>query len=150
MSVRNLIAAGLIAGGFVALLIMRPIANTSGATSNQCSIAAMAQEYGVTLTSTSGAAPAAESAARTDLLAEFPGAIVAQEEVATLRSASAPVLDGHRGLLMQIEGVPGNVAGPAGAQPPVVTVTCAVSVYDADTGQFLTTMKDMVPVAPAN
>jgi hypothetical protein len=125
----------ILGGGAMALASQNPSATG-------CSIDAMLREYGITGTTVASHA-AFLSAATAQVKLEYPNAVIGDYRVASLRSADLPVVDGQVALLMRLDGATGAFSGSVGVQPQPARVTCAMSIYDASTGQFIATLKDL-------
>ena len=115
---------------------------SQGVNATGCSIDAMLSEYGITST-TIASDSAYLSSATAQVKLEYPDAVIGDHRIASLRSSDLPVVDGQVALLMRVDGATGAMSGPVGVQPQPMTVTCAMAVYDAGTGQFIATLKDM-------
>ncbi len=102
-----------------------------------CTLAGFAAANGIALS-----APTGKSLAVTgDLsaaLAREPGSSVVEQTVVHMQSAQVPPLNGRNGVLMRLANVPPQpVIGPVGSAPEMAPVACAITIYDADSGEFL-------------
>lgn len=77
----------------------------------------------------------------TDMANRFPGATVVEQAVLDLTSKSIPPVDGHRALVVRLDGMADQpVFGPVGNKPESLPVACGIAIYDADTGEFIVSM----------
>jgi len=79
------------------------------------------------------------------VLAEFPTATVAEQDVGMATSISLPTLNGHRVVAMLLANAPGIIlaGSPEGNPDGAISVpACTVTIYDADTGAFLVTIRE--------
>jgi hypothetical protein len=144
---RRALAAVATLGVVAALFAFDGARTTTGAMSaSECSIASMAAEFGFTAEPTQQRAVSAAKAR--DQVSELePNATVSDELVGILRSERLPVVDGRVGLIFRLEGV---IPPPAGSPRPDgargqssesgIRITCAISIFDAQTGEFLVSM----------
>jgi len=113
-----------------------------------CSIVSMATEYGIDLGQAGTATKDAEALALEHVHADAPAGTVAEQVVAAVKSANLPVVDGHIALIVRIEGgtgLAGGSPGPSGVLSSPEPLRCALSIFDADSGEFLVNLKDYGP-----
>lgn len=141
--------------GWLAILAILPVAAIASvaapvqsSTSAGCSIDGMLALPGVDvdLTPTAGAA-------NTDALdafqATFETATVATSETSRVSAAGVPAIDGRTAIVILFSDPTVVPAGlPAGSEPELYTVGCALAFYDASTGQYLAAVKRLDQVDP--
>jgi hypothetical protein len=77
-------------------------------------------------------------------LKEFPGSTVVEERLAKISSVVVPVVDGRTAWVLRLANVPDTPSGgPIGAQVGNLQTLCTVTMYDADTGEFLITIRNL-------
>jgi hypothetical protein len=91
------------------------------------------------------------AAAYNNLESIHPGTRVVEEQVGRAHSAQLPIVQNHNVLVARVEGegdMPiGGPVGRPGDSPQVVmgSVSCAIAVYDSDTGEFLVEWQVLTP-----
>ncbi len=132
----SLLLALTFAGAFVARAATQGVPD--------CSIAGMADEYGLTLTTPSVSDPVAEDQLVRSVARDYPGASIADQQVATIDSKGLPTVDGRQGVVVLLAGVtPVGIGAPQGFQPGPIRARCVVSVYEALSGEFLVSLEDL-------
>jgi len=123
-------------------------AGTSGSQAFVCSIDSVAAYFGISMTpNSSPVSSLARAQIDADLAGRAPGATIVAERVSDLRSAPVPMLDGHRAVVRQVDGMPNDmILGPLGQAAVPARVSCGVAFYDADTGAFLTDYEKLEPL----
>lgn len=82
--------------------------------------------------------------ARRAALAANPGATIDEQFLAKVTSEALPTLNGHRVVFLRLGNMPLEpLSGPIGSSPGLGRVQCAVTAYDADTGDFLVQMEHL-------
>lgn len=122
------------------------VAGVSAATSpsTACSIQSMAAEYGLTIGAPSAKSLADSASIDASVASEYPASSVVDRTNASIKSDRLPTLDGRDAVLIELANVQdAAVGGPVGFEPGTIRVVCAVTIYDADTGEFLATLKDL-------
>jgi hypothetical protein len=115
-------------------------------TATSCSVDRMAVEYGLSLDPVSSAARAAGQIAASIAADPRYGPIVSQQ-VANIRSQRLSVVDGRVAVVALLSGGPARgIGGPVGLQSGLAQTTCAMTIYDANTGEFLATVEDLAVV----
>ena len=118
--------------------------------SSQCTIKAEMEAMNVQLDS---ALPPGlmVAAAHSNLERIHPGSRVVEEQAGRAHSAQLPIVQNHDVLVARVEGegdMPiGGPVGKPGDAPQVVmgSVSCAIAVYDSDTGEFLVEWQVLTP-----
>lgn len=111
-----------------------------------CSIDSMGIAHGFSV-ATSGSVPSAMSIAEAAAIEEFPGATIADEQVGVIKSDSIPPIDGRVAIVFSMQNVaPMQDSGGAAGKSELMQVDCAVVAYDATTGQFIVSIRDMEPL----
>lgn len=136
---RNRAIAMLTAGAIVVgalIFVARLQAGTD------CSIAWMANDFGLELSSSSAMTQTETQAFTTEVLKQFPSATIEETERAAVKSSRLPPVSGHEVSLLRLGNLPPEAVGaPAGQQPLALDVSCAMSIYDSGTGAFIVTLK---------
>jgi hypothetical protein len=82
----------------------------------------------------------------------YPGGAAVEQTTGVLTSDQMPSVSGHRATVVRIDGA--AALGPGGTPPPDglasvpdrTLATCTVTIFDADTGEFLVSMQDARPL----
>jgi hypothetical protein len=77
-----------------------------------------------------------------------PGARAVEEMVGRAHSAQLPIVENHSVVILRVEGEEDlPIGGPVDTTHPVVMgrVSCAIAVYDSDTGEFLVEWQTLTP-----
>jgi hypothetical protein len=134
---------GLVTAVLLTLLVVSR--GVLGATPTaDCSIDSMAREYGFTVEPQTAPASTDESAIANAELTVFPGARVAEQSRAIVRSKQIPSIDGHSALILRLDGMPDSpIGGPHDEAKQDARTLCAVAIYDRDSGDFLVRLRDL-------
>jgi hypothetical protein len=155
--------ASLRTRGWLLLLAIVPVAALAGAatpvqssSAAECTIAGMMKTPGVEFALASSGpslnatkAATAASAAVTTFEAAYPAGDVRDATVSSVSAPGVPDIDGHTASMVLFSDPTVVPAGlPVGSEPELYTVGCAIAFYDAQTGQYLATVKRLDPVTP--
>jgi hypothetical protein len=120
----------LAAGTSVALFV-------SHAQADQCSIESFRASNGISF-STATVPPTVEASAVNQAIERNPGASVAEQETAHLRSSQIPALNNRDLVLIRLTNVrPEPITGPVGATEKLAAVTCSIWIYDGLDASFV-------------
>jgi hypothetical protein len=109
-----------------------------------CSIDGVATKSGLIVDRLDAPVSVQISTVSADALREFSGATIVEQRLAKISSVDVPAVDGRNAWVLRLANVadtPGG--GPIGAQVGNLQTLCTVTIYDADTGEFLMTIRNL-------
>lgn len=141
-------AAGVLALGIPSLAGMAAAQGTEQATSaGGCSIGELAARQGLAI-QPKAVNQSVRSAASIKLqtLIEYPSATTSEEVLADVQTNALPDLNNRLVWLLRLDNLPAvPVSGPVGHPNTATKVGCAVTAYDARSGEFILTIKELLP-----
>jgi hypothetical protein len=109
-----------------------------------CSIDGVARKSGLIVDQLDAPASVQLSTVSADALREFSGATVVEERLAKISSVDVPAVDGRTAWVLRLANVPDTPGGgPAGEQVGNLQTLCTVTMYDANSGEFLITIRNL-------